>query len=230
GGCDIPGDGDLGQSHGGHRIPALSDRHPRDLAAQQPGGQPRRGPDQRGGWRGGPHPWQPPPGQHDGRRPSELRHPAGHGHGPDCDPGPGSWTVGLSLGQPGDPARSHGHYQPPAGGPGGHGGPMTLVVPNVAEADFLSLILGKIAQESMLLKLYANDLTPGFGTVIGDLTELASTGYAAVTLTPADWTVTASSPSGPATAQAPQKTYGITAAATSYGYYLVGATSGQQIG
>jgi len=105
---------------------------------------------------------------------------------------------------------------------------MTLVVPNVSEADMLSLILGKIAQESMLMKLYSNDYTPAYGTVIGDLTELSATGYSAKTLTPANWTVTASSPSGPATALAPQQVWGITAAATAYGYYLVGATSGKR--
>jgi hypothetical protein len=101
------------------------------------------------------------------------------------------------------------------------------VVPNVAEADLLSIMLGKLAQESMILKLYSNDLTPSYGTVIGDLTELSVTGYAGITLAPAAWTVTASSPSGPATAQAAQQTFAITAAATSYGYYVVGATSGK---
>jgi hypothetical protein len=100
---------------------------------------------------------------------------------------------------------------------------MTLVVPNPSEALLLTNML---SVESLLLKLYSNDYTPVFGTVVGDLTELSVTGYSAKTLSPGSWTITASSPSGPATALYAQQTWGITAACTSYGYYLVGATSG----
>jgi hypothetical protein len=104
---------------------------------------------------------------------------------------------------------------------------MTLVVPNASEVILLNVVLGKVAQESLLLKLYSNNLTPAYGTVLGDLTEVAGSGYAAITINPADWAVVSSgASSGPATATTTQRTFTFTGAVTAYGYYLVGATGG----
>jgi hypothetical protein len=103
---------------------------------------------------------------------------------------------------------------------------MAGVVPNVSEALFLSIQLGKVSPENLLLKLYSNDYVPVYSTVVGNLTEVIGSGYSAKTLTPADWTVTASVGPGGGIASAPQQTWTLSVAATAYGYYLVGASSG----
>lgn len=57
---------------------------------------------------------------------------------------------------------------------------MALLVPDVGEVEFLTRVL---IYEGSKLKLFTNDYTPVEGTVIGNLTECAVTGYAQKLLT-----------------------------------------------
>jgi hypothetical protein len=70
-----------------------------------------------------------------------------------------------------------------------------------------------------VLHLYSNNLTPSSTTVIGDVTEVASGGYASVTLTSSSWTV-ATSVGGITTATYSEQTFNITTSSTVYGYYI----------
>lgn len=77
--------------------------------------------------------------------------------------------------------------------------------------------------KNLTLKLFTNNITPGTTTVVGDLTEAAGGGYAAITLTNGSWTV--SSVTTPRQAAYAQQTFTFTGALTStatvYGYYIV---------
>lgn len=100
---------------------------------------------------------------------------------------------------------------------------MALVIPNVGEVVLLSNMLNKVAPQNTVLHLYSNNLTPDENTVIGDITEVTSTGYSAITLTSSSWTVATGG--GVATASYAQQTYNITTSATVFGYYITN-TSG----
>jgi len=77
--------------------------------------------------------------------------------------------------------------------------------------------------KNLTLKLFTNNITPGTTTVVGDLTEAAGGGYAAITLTNGSWTV--SSVTTPRQATYAQQTFTFTGALTStatvYGYYII---------
>lgn len=96
---------------------------------------------------------------------------------------------------------------------------MALVIPNVSEVKLLNNLLNISAPTNTILHLYSNNLTPSSTTVIGDVTEVASGGYAAITLTSTSWTV-ATSGGGVSTASYPEQTFNITTSATVYGYYI----------
>lgn len=96
---------------------------------------------------------------------------------------------------------------------------MALVIPNVSEVKLLNNLLNISAPTNTILHLYSNNLTPSSTTVIGDVTEVASGGYAAITLTSTSWTV-ATSGGGVSTASYPEQTFNITTSATIYGYYI----------
>lgn len=101
---------------------------------------------------------------------------------------------------------------------------MSIVVPDQkGEILLLQYIVGMVAAGHPVLHLFSNDVTPSDSTVIGDLTELAgATGYAAVTLTSANWTTTQSG--GVTTAVYSEQTFTFTTNATSYGYYVTNTT------
>lgn len=102
---------------------------------------------------------------------------------------------------------------------------MTLRVPSNGESRLLSFMLGKTALESFVVKLYTNNVTPGESDSAGTYTELSGSGYSSVTLTAANWTVTAGDPTS---ASYPQITWTFTGAAGNvYGYFVVGQSSGQ---
>jgi len=104
---------------------------------------------------------------------------------------------------------------------------MALVLPNVGESDALAAIVGKAAAENLVLHLYTNDVTPGETDTTASYTEATFTGYAAITLTAANWVVTEGAPSN---AAYPQQTFTSSADQTSqavYGYYLTRVTSGR---
>jgi hypothetical protein len=96
---------------------------------------------------------------------------------------------------------------------------MALVIPNASEVKLLNNLLNISAPTNTILHLYSNNLTPSSTTVIGDVTETASGGYAAITLTSSSWTV-ATSGGGITTASYPERTFNITTSATIYGYYI----------
>jgi hypothetical protein len=95
---------------------------------------------------------------------------------------------------------------------------MALVVPNVGEVKLLSYMLNIIAPPNTVLHLYSNNLTPSATSVYADCTEVSASGYAAVTLTSATWTVATSA--GVATASYPEITFTFSTSATVYGYYV----------
>lgn len=78
-----------------------------------------------------------------------------------------------------------------------------------------------VAVSSWVLKLFTdNDITPSKDTVVGDLTEDTAAGYAAVTMTPASWTIGAVGSTAEMLASYPQVTFTYTGTSTVYGYYI----------
>lgn len=102
---------------------------------------------------------------------------------------------------------------------------MALLVPNNGEGDGLSYFVNKSAPENLILKLYTSNTTPAEADVAATYTEAAGNGYAALTLTGANWTITEGAPSNAAYAQ---QTFTFTGALGNvYGYFMVRATSGR---
>lgn len=97
---------------------------------------------------------------------------------------------------------------------------MTLVCPNSGEIILLKYIVGLVDAGNPVLHLYGNDVTPADTTVIGDLTECTSAGYAPVTLTSVNWTVVQDGLTGVTTAQYTQRSFAFSTAARTYGYYV----------
>jgi len=102
---------------------------------------------------------------------------------------------------------------------------MALLVPDVGEVLLLSYALNKVAAADVILRLYTNDYTPVEGSVLASFTECTAAGYAAITLTGADWTI--ATVTGTTTAEQPQKTFTLTAASTDYGYYITNGAGTQ---
>jgi hypothetical protein len=103
---------------------------------------------------------------------------------------------------------------------------MSLVLPNVGEVQLLTMALKKATVEPQILKLFINDYTPVKGTVIGNLTEMSTLGYAAKALVRANWVI--STVGGITTATHDLQTWTFTAGTlvTVYGYYIIETTSG----
>lgn len=101
---------------------------------------------------------------------------------------------------------------------------MALVVPNQGEQIALEALVGKTAGQNLVLRLYTNDVTPGETNTETTYTEASGNGYAAKTLTAANWTFTAGAPSNVAYAE---QTFTFTGALGNvYGYYFTQVTSG----
>lgn len=104
---------------------------------------------------------------------------------------------------------------------------MTLLVPNNGEGDALSYFVNKSAPQDLVLRRYSNNVTPAETDTAASYTEAAFTGYAALQLAGAGWTITEGAPSSAAHAQ---QTFTSTAGAQSvscYGYYMTRLTSGR---
>lgn len=108
---------------------------------------------------------------------------------------------------------------------------MALLVPNLAEARMISMIVNATTAQNLnlVLELYKNNLTPASTDVKADYTPSTFTGYSSVTLTSGSWTVTAATSAGPASAtQTSATTFSCTASTNEsvYGYfvYQAGAT------
>lgn len=103
---------------------------------------------------------------------------------------------------------------------------MALLIPDVGKAKQQENYLNKTAPQDHVLKLYKNNITPAAGDVAGTYTEADFTGYAAVTLGGAGWTVTPGDPSLAAFAQQTFLSSADQAVQQIYGYFLVGAVDG----
>jgi hypothetical protein len=106
---------------------------------------------------------------------------------------------------------------------------------NQGEAFSLEYLVNKSAPQNLVLRLFKNDVTNGLtqaqkdALVAADFTEADFTGYAAITLTGATWTVT---PGDPAIAAYPVQTFTSSANQTLqniYGYYLTRVTGGELV-
>ena len=102
---------------------------------------------------------------------------------------------------------------------------MAILLTDSGKQKALEYLVGKdTTTESLILKLYSNDLTPEDDDVAELYTEVTGNGYTAKGLSVASLSVAAGS------AVYPQQTWTFTGAAGSiYGYYVVLATSGDLI-
>jgi hypothetical protein len=100
---------------------------------------------------------------------------------------------------------------------------MTLIAPSQkGEILLLQYIVGLVEAGNPVLHLYGNNVTPVKSTVIGDLIECTSAGYAAITLVSSGWTTTQSA--GVTTAVFSERTFSFATNAVSYGYYVTDTT------
>lgn len=104
---------------------------------------------------------------------------------------------------------------------------MTLLVPNNGEGDGLAYFVNKSAPENLVLRLFINNVTPAETDTAASYTEAAFTGYGALTLTGANWTVTEGAPSQAAYAQQVFTSSAGSQNVSCYGYYMTRATSGR---
>jgi len=102
---------------------------------------------------------------------------------------------------------------------------MPLTVPNAGEVKLLDAATGKTPASALTLRLYTA-IAPaiGSGTVAAHVTEAAGGGYAAKTLTAANWTTTSGTPTA---SVYPKQTFTFTGALTGnpalLGYYVTAA-------
>jgi len=102
---------------------------------------------------------------------------------------------------------------------------MSGVLVNQAEV----IMLQALVDLGLTLRLFQNDWTLAETDTEAAATEATFTGYSAVVLTPATWTVT---PGAPASADYPQQIFTSSAAQTPqniYGYYLTRTSGGALI-
>lgn len=95
---------------------------------------------------------------------------------------------------------------------------MSLTVPNAAE----TLVLQKLLNQVLTLRLFSNNKTPGETDTVGSYTEVAGGGYAGKALAYASWTVSEGVAAYPA--QTFTFTGATTAPGTIYGYYVTDAS------
>lgn len=107
---------------------------------------------------------------------------------------------------------------------------MPIVVPNAGELELLDKMLkdALTTDENVILKLNKNDYTVTQSSVSTDFTATTFTGYAAQTLTRANWAAATTNGSNKAEATY-SNTLSWTCGATGdtvFGYWIEGATSG----
>jgi len=100
---------------------------------------------------------------------------------------------------------------------------MALLVPNIGERQALSYLVNKASPNDLKLHLFTNNLTPAEADVVGDYTECGVSGYAAITLTGANWTVSTDG-SNNSTATYAQQTFSFSTSTACYGYYVTDNT------
>jgi len=102
----------------------------------------------------------------------------------------------------------------------------TLILPNAGEVKLLENFVNKTAPQDLELRLYQNNITPAETDTAATYTQATFTGYAAVTLTGATWSVASGAPS--------EASYPIQSFLSSadqamqqlFGYYVVGGADG----
>lgn len=104
---------------------------------------------------------------------------------------------------------------------------MTLVLPDQGESLTLQAILNKLAPENLDLWLYKSNTTPAETDTEATYTQADFTGYAAIQLTAASWSITGTAPTSAGYAQ---QTFTSSAGSQNqnvYGYMLVQRSSGK---
>lgn len=105
---------------------------------------------------------------------------------------------------------------------------MPLVVPNHGEQDALEYFCNKLAPQDLVLRLFKNDITPAETDTAASYTEADFSGYAAITLTGANWAAAvAGAPSSIAYAQQTFTSNAAQALQNIYGYFMTRAASGR---
>lgn len=105
---------------------------------------------------------------------------------------------------------------------------MAFVVQNHGEGDALRAIVAHTAATALILRLYSNNVTPAETDTAATYTEATFSGYAAVTLTGASWTITEGAPSDAAYAeQSFTADASIAALQNIYGAFMTRTTSGR---
>lgn len=95
-----------------------------------------------------------------------------------------------------------------------------IVIPHGAAADALKPFVS-----GLVLRLYANDITPAETDTAARYQEVKGPGYTAIALAERDWTIIEGPP---AIARSQQKVFTFTGAAGMvYGYFLTRATTGR---
>lgn len=106
---------------------------------------------------------------------------------------------------------------------------MAGVLVNQGETIMLEAFANKTAPQTLVLKLFKNNVTPGETDTEATYTEADFTGYASVSLTPGTWVTTAGAPSD---ISYPQQIFTSSAGAQNqnvYGYFIVQTGSGKLV-
>lgn len=104
---------------------------------------------------------------------------------------------------------------------------MAGILLNQGEVDFLAAALNKAAASDLVLRLFMNDVTPAETDTEASYTEATFSGYAAVTLTGANWTITEGEPSLGEYAQQVFTSDADQSAQQIYGYYVARSDNGR---
>jgi hypothetical protein len=105
--------------------------------------------------------------------------------------------------------------------------PEALLVPRNGEGDAANAFVGNATLTALILRIFQNNITPANTDIASGYTEATWTGYTALTLAAASWTVTEANPTTCAYAQ---QTFTSSAGAQSqacYGYYMTRTTGGR---
>lgn len=101
------------------------------------------------------------------------------------------------------------------------------MIPNHGEGDGLRAFVAHTAVSNLILRLFSNNITPAETDTAATFTESAFTGYAAITLIGANWTITEGAPSSAAYARQQFTSSAGAQSASVYGAYMTRATGGR---
>lgn len=105
---------------------------------------------------------------------------------------------------------------------------MAITFSLVGKDESLKRLLNYSATGNLVLRLFSNNKTPTAADVVGDYTECTGSGYSAITLTGASWTI--GTVDGHEEADYAEQTFTITGALTVYGAYLTNTAGTVLIG